>query len=166
MTRRLHLATAVVLVLALAPLHAAEAPKPTPPLVTLTALKVEPPSPAPDTLCKLTVTLKNDSERSASRLEFRVEIGGVELPAYKARTFLAVVPPKGTLDLHLFNFWSSETSRPAPKDGKLPVTVTLLAACWVERQVGEGTETWKPLAPVEGLPSSSRLVLSLAPPRH
>jgi hypothetical protein len=129
-------------------------------------VKVEPPSPAPDSLCKLTVTLKNGSERAASRLEFRVEVGGVELPAYKARTFLAVVPPKGTLDLRLFNFWSSETSRRAPKDDKLPVTVTLLAARWVERQSGEGTETWKPLGPVEGLPSSSHLILTLAAPHH
>lgn len=163
---RLFLSLALSLISGVRLAAAAQEPKPAPPRLTLATIRVEPPSPAPDTLCKLTVTLKNDSERPASRLELRVEVGGVELPAYKARTFLAVVQPRGTLDLRLFNFWSSETSRPAPKDGKLPVTVTLVAARWVERQAGEGTETWKATGPVEGLPSTSRMTVTLAAPHH
>lgn len=138
--------------------------------LTLEAVRVEPAAPAAETLCHLAVTLKNTGEKAASRLEFRVKVNGVELPAYRRLVHLARVPPGGTLDLPLFNFWSSETGRPAPADGKLAVEVTLASATWVEGASANGAETWKPAAPagapakaaVPGLPAAKTLTLKLA----
>ena len=143
---------------------AAAEEKPTPPPLTLQAIQVEPASPAPDTLCHLTVTVKNAGERPASALEMAVKVGGKELPAYRGRVFLMPVEPGATRQVRLFNFWSSETGRPAPApaDAKLTVEVTLAKASWMQRETQNGATVWTPAGPVPGLPSSKSVTVALA----
>jgi hypothetical protein len=136
----------------------AEAPKPA---LTLEAVKVDPATPRPDTLCHLTVTLKNAGPQRASSLEFTVRINGQELPAYKKRLFLTPVEPGATRELRLLNFWSTETGRPAPANGKLNVEVTLTRASWVQKASREGAEVWTPAGEVPGLPVSKGVTLTM-----
>jgi len=168
-------------------LASAERPKAAAPAspLSIEAVRVTPAFPAPDTICHLSVTLRNAGEHTASRFELRVQVGGSELPAYRGRIFLAPLPAHGTLDLPLFNFWSTESSRKAPADGKLAVEVTLLDARWVEKTAEGGIETWSPLLPdappgspaassgaaaptpaastIPGLPIAKTVALPLAP---
>jgi hypothetical protein len=137
----------------------AEAPKPS---LTLEAVKVEPASPRPDTLCHLAVTLKNAGTQRASSLEFVVKVNGQELPAYKRRLYLTPVEPGATRELRLFNFWSTETGRPAPANGKLNVEVTLARASWVQKGARDGAEVWTPEGEVPGLPVTKSLTLTMA----
>jgi hypothetical protein len=137
----------------------AEAPKPS---LTLEAVKVEPASPRPDTLCHLTVMLRNAGAQPASSLEFVVKVNGQELAAYKKRLYLAPVEPGATRDLHLYNFWSTETGRPAPPNGKLDVEVTLAHASWVQKTARDGAEVWTPVGEVPGLPVSRKVTLTMA----
>lgn len=132
-----------------------------PPPLTLQAIQVEPASPAPDTLCHLTITVKNAGERPASALEVAVKVGGRELPAYRGRVFLTPVEPGATRQVRLFNFWSSETGRPAPADGKLTVEVTLARASWMQRETQAGATVWTPAGPVQGLPSSKSVTVAM-----
>ena len=53
-------------------------------------------------------------------------------------------------DLPLYNFWSSETGRPYPKDGRLVVEVRLTGARWID---GKNTE-------IQPLPAPFSLTLS------
>jgi hypothetical protein len=137
----------------------AEAPKPA---LTLEAVKVEPASPRPDTLCHLTITLKNAGAQAASALEFAVKVNGQELAAYRKRLFLTPVEPGATRELRLLNFWSTETGRPAPANGKLNVEVTLSRASWVQKASREGAEVWTPAGEVPGLPVSKSVTLTMA----
>jgi hypothetical protein len=137
----------------------AEAPKPS---LTLEAVKAEPVSPRPDTLCHLTVTLKNAGAQAASSLEFVVKVNGQELPAYKKRLYLTPVGPGATRELHLFNFWSTETGRPTPPNGKLDVEVTLARASWAQKASRDGAEVWTPAGEVPGLPVSKSVTLTMA----
>lgn len=141
----------------------AEAPKP---LVTLEGVRVEgPPTgevPGPETLVRLTVEIANRGEEIASALVFTVTVAGQELPVYENQVFLKAIPPGGTTALPLYNFWTGETGRPAPADGKLPVEVTLTEARWMEvSEDEEGVEVWKPLGDVESLPVSASTVVQL-----
>jgi CARDB len=137
----------------------AEAPKPA---LTLEAVKVEPASPRPDTLCHLTVTVKNAGTQRASSLEFVVKINGQELPAYRKRLYLIPVEPGATREVRLFNFWSTETGRPTPANGKLNVEVTLARASWVQKASRDGAEVWTPAGEVAGLPASRNVTLTMA----
>lgn len=155
-----------------APLTAQEAPAAAGGL-TVTAVAVEPAAPGPDTLCKLTVTVKNDGDRDASQLGFAVKLNGQDLTVYGNQLFMYPVPAGGQLEIPLYNFWTTETSRPAmPADGGYRVEVSLLEAQWmdiktvpetVERggeTVEEDVEVWTPLGPVAGLPVSAEWVLT------
>lgn len=134
----------------------------TAPQVTVAAVVVEPDKPGPDTLCRLKVRLKNAGDRVASQLGFSVTVNGQELPVYANQLFYYALEPGGTTEMPLYNFWTTETSRPAPADGKLNVAVTLSEAEWMDVSVDEdGVETWKPLGPVEGLPSGASITLKL-----
>jgi hypothetical protein len=137
----------------------AEAPKPS---LSIEAVKVEPASPRPDTLCHLTVTLKNAGTQPASALELVVKVNGQELAAYKKRLYLAPVEPGATRELRLFNFWSTETGRPAPADGRLKVEVTLARASWMQKTSRDGAEVWTPLGAAPGLPVTKSITLTLA----
>jgi hypothetical protein len=137
----------------------AEAPKPA---LSLEAVKVEPASPRPDTLCHLAVTLKNAGAQPASALEFVVKVNGRELPAYRKRLYLTPVEPGATREVRLFNFWSTETGRPAAAGGRLDVEVTLARAAWMRKTSRDGAEVWTPAGEVPGLPAAKSVTLTLA----
>ncbi len=130
--------------------------------ITVEAITVEPATPGPDTLCKLTVKLANGGDRTASQLDFKVKINDQELPVYKNQLFMFPLPAGETVEIPLYNFWSTETSRPPPSDGKLGIEVTLAAAQWMEIKTEDGVEVWRPLGSVEGLPISKTLALSMS----
>ena len=152
-------------VLALLPVTLAGEDKPAGPALSLQAVQIEPGAPGPDTLCHLTVTVKNRGDRPASALEFTVKVGGAALPAYRDRLFLEAVEPGASRQVHLFNFWSTETGRPAPADGRLAVEVTLTGASWMKRETKNGATVWTPTGAVAGLPSSKGVTLAMAKAR-
>ena len=135
--------------------------KPTPALA-LQSIHVEPAAPGPETLCHLAVTVKNAGERPASALEMEVKVGGRELPAYRGRVFLMPLEPGASRQLRLFNFWTTESGRPAPAGGKLVVEVILTKASWMRRETRDGATVWTPEGAVPGLPSSQAVTLALA----
>jgi hypothetical protein len=142
---------------------AAEAPAPASQL-TLEALEVEPAQPGPDTLCRLRVRVRNAGERDASALGFDVRIDGVDLPVYRNQLFMQQIPAGATETVALYNFWTTESSRPTlPADGKLRVEVALREAQWFSIADEEGVEVWRPLEPVAGLPVRSERSLDVAP---
>lgn len=144
------------------PPAASEPPKP--PEVQLVGLEVTPKDPGPDTLCQLTVKLRNTGERDASLFAFRVTVNGHELPVYAKELFAKALPAGQELELRLFNFWSSETGRPMPEDGSLTVDVELVEAQWITiSKDKDGAEVWDPVGTVEGLPSAQRVVLGKDP---
>jgi hypothetical protein len=132
------------------------------PPITIESVKVEPVAPRPDTLCHLTITLKNGGAQLASGLEFVVKVNGTPLPAYAKRLYLISIEPGATRELHLFNFWSTETGRPAPADGKLNVEVTLAHASWAKRTSRDGAEILAPAGDVPGLPVSRNVTLTMS----
>ena len=151
---------------AIAQEEAPPAGKPPAPLLTLAGVKVEGPvpgeAPGPESLVRLTVEIANRGEEIASALVFTVTVAGQPLPVYEKQVFLKAIPPGGTTELRLYNFWTGETGRPAPADGKLPVEVTLTEARWMDVSTDEeGVEVWKPLGEVEGLPVSASTVVAL-----
>jgi hypothetical protein len=161
MSRNASLLLSALLLSAFPPPPARAAEAPSRPL-TLEAVKVEPASPRPDTLCRLTVTLRNAGDQHASSLEFAVRINGQELPAYKQRLFLTPVQPGTTREIHLLSFWSTEASRPVPADRKLNVEVTLARASWARKTARDGAEVWASTGDVPGLPASKSVALTLA----
>lgn len=160
---------AAVLLLAGQPSGVAAAPEEgeTAPQVTVEAIIVEPDKPGPDTLCHLEVKLRNAGDRVASQLGFSVTINGQALPVYANQSFYYPLEPGGTTQMPLYNFWTTETSRPAPANGKLTIAVTLEEAVWMDISVDDdGVETWKPLGPVEGLPSRASTTVELRRPKR
>ena len=156
------LAAALVLSLALGPAAglAQDAEKPSP-QITIESITVEPSSPTADTLCKLKVTLQNHGSEIASQLDFKVKINDQALAVYRNQIFMFPVPAGETAEIKLYNFWSTETSRPMPKNGKLEVEVTLAAAQWTQISMEEETEVWAPLGEVAGLPQSKNVTLDM-----
>jgi hypothetical protein len=153
---------ATALVLGTGVLGAQEQTAPSP-QITIEAVTIEPSSPAADTLCKLQVTLKNHGSEIASQLDFKVKINDQMLPVYRNQLFMFPLKAGETSDLKLYNFWSTETSRPMPKDGKLIVEVSLVAAQWTKVSMEEDVEVWQPLGEVEGLPHSQSVTLKMKP---
>jgi|GEM_PF-2071894 len=149
----------------LAPIVLSGEDKPAAPALVVESIQVEPASPGPDTLCHLTVTLKNQGDRPASALELTVKVGGAALPAYRDRLFLEAVEPGASRQVKLFNFWSTEAGRPAPADRKLAVEVTLTAASWMKRETKNGATVWTPVGAVAGLPSAKSVTLAMAKAR-
>lgn len=138
-----------------------EAAEPAPPL-TIEAVRIEPAAPGADTLCRLFVTLASSAERPVSALDFGVAIGDTALAVYEKQLFLEHLAPGAKAEIRLYNFWTSETGRPAPADGKLRVTVTLRGAQWVEITTeDDGTEVWTLGEAVPGLPIAKELVVPL-----
>jgi hypothetical protein len=153
----------LLLLLAALPLGSAFGAETAKPVLTIESVKVEPAAPRADTLCHLTLTLKNAGAQLASGLEFVVKVNGVALPAYDKRLYLIAVEPGATRELHLFNFWSTETGRPAPADGRLDVEVTLAHASWARRTTRDGAEVLTPAGgDVPGLPVVKSLRLKMA----
>lgn len=152
----------LTLVPSLLPAQEAEGESP----LAVASVRVEPSAPGPDTLCKLTVSLANRGDRIASQLGFRVELNGESLLVYDNQLFMYPVEPGETTEIPLYNFWTTETSRPSmPADGTYEVSVTLREAQWTDISTDEeGVEVWKPLGPVEGLPVSASIVLETPKP--
>jgi hypothetical protein len=115
----------IVAFLAPVALPAADAPAAP---VSVAAVVVEPASAGPATLCKLSVRLANGAERPIGSLVFGVRLNGRPVGAYENRTYLVRLEPGRTSTLELYNFWSTESGRPAPADGVLTVEVTLSEA--------------------------------------
>ena len=147
-------------VLAAGSLHAQEGAAATP-KITIEAITVDPSSPADDTLCKLQVTLRNHGTEIASQLDFKVKINDQPLAVYRNQLFMFPLQPGQTSDLQLYNFWSTETSRPSPANGKLNVEVALVAAQWTKVSMEDDVEVWQPLGDVEGLPHSQSVTLQM-----
>lgn len=141
----------------------AAAPPP-PPGLSLAAIVVEPAAPAVDTLYRLRVRVQNTGRRPASYLVFRVRVGPHELPVYRNLVYLQTLPPDATTEVRLYNFWSNETGRPYPADGKLAVEVSLLEAKWVDVETKAEIETTVPLEAVAGLPATRSLPLESPKP--
>lgn len=140
--------------------------------LTITKIEVQPANPGPDTLCRLKVTVRNTGEQKASQLGFSVKLNGQDLSVYGNQLFMYPVPAGGELEIPLYNFWTTETSRPQmPTNGKYGVEVSLLEAQWMDismekemvdragQQVEEEVEVWTPLGAVSGLPVSASVTL-------
>jgi len=155
MPKRLILLLLVPLILVLAGAKSAD------PALTLEAVKVDPTSPGPDTLCRLSVTLRSSGAKTASALAFRVKVDGRELPVYRNELFFRPVAAGATAEVRLHNFWSNETGRPFPANGKMTVEVTLAEAQWMDVKTENGAEVWTAAGPVEGLPVSKSVTLAL-----
>jgi hypothetical protein len=155
---------ALFALLALSPALAAGQPAPAPapkPPLAVEGVEILPASPGPDTLCQLRVKVKNGGTHKASALVFAVRINGEPLAVYKHQIYLQQIGPGATAEVHLFNFWTTETGRPIPKDGKLRVEVALAEARWVEVRSEGGTEVVTPVGAVPGLPVSASLTVPL-----
>ncbi|MCE2557267.1 MAG: hypothetical protein J4F98_01280 [Acidobacteria bacterium] len=133
--------------------------------VVLTGIEVSPAAPSAETLCKLTATIENTGNRAVYSFGFDVEVNGHSLPVYEKQLFLQVIEAGQSEEVALYNFWTSETGRPAPADGKLEVLVRLREARWVEvsdvEEDGETVEVWTPVGDVSGLPQTVELTLEL-----
>ena len=136
-----------------APASVAQQASPAPPAVAIEKVTVTPAQPGPDTLCQLHVTLRNAGEKPASELAFTVKVNGQELPVYRQHLFMMRLDPGKSTDLRLFNFWSSETARPAPADGRYVVEVSLDASRWYTIVQEGNEEVWTPGDAVAGLPA-------------
>lgn len=133
--------------------------------LAIESVTVEPSAPGADTLCRLRLAIKNSGSQPAYALAFDVKIGGQALPVYAHQVFLDVLPPGKTTEVRLFNFWTTETSRPRPADGKLQLEIALREAQWLEISFeGEGkarSEVWTPKGAVSGLPVRAAKTVTL-----
>lgn len=164
MMRRVSTILGVVGTLALlgspAPMFSQEAPEAS--ALAITAIRVEPEKPSADTLCRLRVEIENTDERIATQLGFTVTVNGQKLPVYESHLFMFPLPPGAKTELPLYNFWSTETSRPEPANGKLEIVVTLREARWMKIAMEDEVETWTPLGDVTGLPLSRSITVPLS----
>ncbi len=130
--------------------------------ISLEKVMVTPEKPGIDTLCQLRVQVKNTGQATLTSLRFEVSLAGQTLPVYDKQLFLDELPPGETTEVRLYNFWTTETGRDAPKDGKLKLDVTLVEAQQVVITTDEdGTEVWTLGAAVKGLPLSLSQTLAL-----
>ena len=135
------------------------------PQVVLAGIQVTPASPGPDALCRLVATVRNSGDRAVYSFGFDVELNGRALPVYEKQLFLQVIEAGESAEVALYNFWTSETGRPVPEDGRLEVVVRLREARWVEvsevEEDGETVEVWTPVGEVAGLPQAASRTLEL-----
>jgi hypothetical protein len=125
--------------------------------LTIVAVEVQPANPGPDTLCKLRVRFRNSGKESASDLSFQVTVNGKRLGNFINHTFRIALDAGKDTEVPLFNFWSSEYSRPYPSDGRLIVEVRLMGARWV----APGSTNAATLAgPVQPLPAPFSVTLT------
>ncbi|MYJ26893.1 MAG: hypothetical protein F4080_15525 [Holophagales bacterium] len=84
---------------------------------------------------------------------------------YENQLFLQVIEAGESEQIALYNFWTSESGRPAPADGRVEVLVRLREARWVEvsevEEDGETVEVWTPVGDVAGLPQTVSVTLEL-----
>jgi hypothetical protein len=143
-----------------APAPGKPAAKPASPLA-LESVEIRPANPGPDTLCQLRVKLRNGGTKKASVFAFTVRVDGEPIPVYKRQTYLQTVDPGAVAEVRLFNFWTTETHRPLPRDGQLRVEVGLDEARWMEVRSEGGAEVATPGEKVPGLPVTASLAVPL-----
>jgi hypothetical protein len=165
---RLQIAAAATVMLAGVALSAAaSAQESPPPPLAIVAVEVTPEDPGADTLCQLRVRVENRGERPVYALRFEVRLDGRSLPAYDQQLYYQQLPAGEVSEVRLFNFWTTETGRPAPADGKLRVEVVLGEASWLtvtqEQDPGseQPVEVWTRAGAVGGLPVSRTVELEL-----
>lgn len=134
---------------------AAETAKPTPPTLAIVAVTATPTDAGADTLCQLRVDVANKGDRIASELAFAVKVNGHDLPVYRNQLFMQRLDSGKTTTVRLYNFWTTETGRPTPTDGKYRIEVTLLNAKWYDIAVKDNLEEWTPRDPVSNLPTTA-----------
>jgi hypothetical protein len=127
--------------------------------LTVSSISVEPAELKPDQLCQLRVELTNKGAQIASQLGFTIKLNDQVLGIYANQLFMYPIEPNATAEFRLYNFWTSESSRPFPANGKMSIEVILNEAQWMQREVEGEVTTWTPLGEVEGLPSNERLAL-------
>jgi CARDB protein len=126
-------------------------------LLKIVSVGVQPANPGPDTLCKLRVRLRNSGTASASNLSFQVTVNGKLLGNFINHTFMSTLDAGKETEVALFNFWSSEYSRPYPGDGRLIIEVRLMGARWVDAR---SPNTATPGGPVQPLPAPFSVTLT------
>ena len=132
------------------------------PTLSIETIAIEPAAPAVDTLCRLRVTVKNAATATVSALAFRVAINGTDLEVYKNQIFMDRLDAGAATEVVLYNFWTTESRRPPPADGKLRLTVELLEAQLLAITTeDDGTEVWTLGEAVAGLPVSKELGVKL-----
>ncbi len=99
-------------------------------LLTFVAVDVQPVHPGPDTLCHLRVRIRNAGTALASDLTFQVTVNGKPLGNFLNHVWRLPLEAGKETEVQLFNFWSSEYSRPYPSDGRLVIEVRLTGARW------------------------------------
>lgn len=154
------LATLAVLVTLLPMSARGQEAEPTPQL-SIEEIVIEPAKPAADTLCQLRVRVGNKGTETASQLAFKVTLNGQDLGVYGNQLFMFPVEPNAENEIRLYNFWTTETSRPTmPANGKMTVEVALTEARWMKiEDDDEGVEVWTPIGDVENLPVSKSVTL-------
>lgn len=158
--RRMTYCSALVLLLTAA-VPAGQRSEPAPSL-RIEAILLSPDRPAAETLCQLRLRLHNDSEKPISGLELRVALDGRELTVYRNQLLMDFLAPRAPTEIELFNFWTTESDRPAPTDGQLRLEISVEKAHWLEiTAAADGTETWTLLEPVPGLPIAKRVEIAL-----
>lgn len=114
-------------------------------------------------LVSLSVEIANESERPITALGFEVVVEGVSLPVYDNQLFMQRLAPGETSTVELYNFWSGETGRPNPEDGRLDVTIRLREARWLTVTKEGTTDVWEVGDAVPGLPLEAKATLALVP---
>ena len=125
--------------------------------VAVDAVVVEPASPAPSTLCKLKVRLKNSGTQTVSLFAFSVTIDGEDVPTYKAHSYAINVEAGTTGEIDLNNFWSPSGVK------SFDIRVALTEAQWVQVKKDGTATTTTPTGPVPGLPASATLSVKMSP---
>lgn len=130
-------------------------------LLVIDAIEVDPPQPGPDALCKLKVRLRNKGSQAVSDLMFDVTLNGQPLSVYSNHSWALNLGPGKDAEVKLYNFWTSESGRPVPKDGRLVVEVRVKAARWYDMD-DQGSAA-KPGKEVEPLPPARSVTLTISP---
>ena len=125
--------------------------------LAIVAVDVQPAHPGPNTLCHLRVRIRNAGPALASDLSFQVTVNGKLLGNFLNHTFRIPLEAGKETEVPLFNFWSSEYSRPYPSDGRLIIEVRLTGARWA----APGSTNVATLAdPVQPLPAPLAVTLT------
>jgi hypothetical protein len=136
-------------------------------------VRVSPERPGTETLCQLGIRLRNGGEKPMYAFAVDVKLDGTPLPIYERQLFLQALPAGEAAELRLFNFWTTETGRPRPADGRLVVEVTVREALWLDiteetpaeetegAEPPEPVEVWTPAGAVPGLPVRAAVTLEL-----
>lgn len=124
--------------------------------VAVDAILVEPASPAPETLCRLKVRLKNSGTRAVSHFKVRVQIDGKDVPQYDIQSYAVDIDAGATREILLHSFWTSSAAKP------FDIKVELVEAQWVQVKREGTTTSTTPVEPVTGLPVGTSLSVKVS----